>query len=204
MRLPNAAYTSRPWRIHEIAPDFQVQDVWALPTPGAGPGDFPAMLSALRVAGGLNRNPPLVRLLLAVRWKLGALFGRDKPEEGFARRGESLCDRLSRDLRQEAAGTAVPNTPSTTVYDPHDESAIELANKTVHTVVHLGWVPADDGACELRMAALVKPNGLFGRLYMAEIGPFRHLIVYPALTWQWERAWRERVDRIGTENGELR
>jgi phosphoenolpyruvate synthase/pyruvate phosphate dikinase len=50
----------------------------------------------------------------------------------------------------------------------------------------------------------LKPNGLFGKAYMAGIGPFRHLIVYPALTRQWERAWRERVDRIGTENGELR
>lgn len=62
---------------------------------------------------------------------------------------------------------------------------------------------ADDGAYELRMAALVKSSGLFGRLYMAGIGQFWHLIFYPALTRQWERAWREWVDRIGTENGEL-
>lgn len=52
------------------------------------------------------------------------------------------------------------------------------------------------------MASLVKPNDRFGRLYMAGIGPFRHLIVYPAR--QWERAWREPGDRVGTENGELR
>jgi hypothetical protein len=40
MRLPNTAHTSRPWRIHDIAPDFELEDVWALPTPG-GPDDFP-------------------------------------------------------------------------------------------------------------------------------------------------------------------
>jgi hypothetical protein len=40
MRLPDAAHTSRPWRIHELTPDFRIEDVWALPTPG-GPGDFP-------------------------------------------------------------------------------------------------------------------------------------------------------------------
>src|SRR5918995_1836455 len=34
VRLPNAAHTSRPWRIHELAPDFRLEDVWALPTPG--------------------------------------------------------------------------------------------------------------------------------------------------------------------------
>jgi hypothetical protein len=81
--------------------------------------------------------------------------------------------------------------------------AIELANKTVHDICHLGWVPTDDGEYELRMAALVKPNGLFGRLYMAAITPFRYLIVYPALTRQWERAWRERIHHIGTENEAL-
>ena len=41
------------------------------------------------------------------------------------------------------------------------------------------------------MAALVKPNGLFGRIYMAAIKPFRYLIVYPALTRKWEQGWRE-------------
>lgn len=204
MRLPDAEHTARPWRIHEIAPDFEVEDVWAFRTPGAGPDDFPVMLAALRATGGLNGdNPPLVRLLFAVRWKLGALFGWDEPAEGFARRVESLCDRLPDDLRQDTAGSAVPNTPFTTVYELHDESANELANKTVHTIMHLGWVPANNGDHELRMAALVRPNGLFGRLYMAAIAPFRHLIVYPALTRQWERAWRERADRVGTENGEL-
>ena len=61
----------------------------------------------------------------------------------------------------------------------------------------------DDGGHEPRMAAPVKPNGVFGRLYVAGIAPFRYLIVYPALTRQWERAWRER-DRIGTANGSTR
>ncbi|MGN9843194.1 DUF2867 domain-containing protein [Nonomuraea sp. H19] len=75
------------------------------------------------------------------------------------------------------------------------ESAREPANKTVHTVMHLGWVQGTNGDHELRMAVLVKPNGWFGRLYMAAIAPFRHLIVYPALTRQWERAWRERRSR---------
>jgi len=50
----------------------------------------------------------------------------------------------------------------------------------------------------------VKPNGLFGKAYMAAIKPFRYLIVYPALMRMIGREWRERVDRIGTENGELR
>jgi hypothetical protein len=35
MRLPNAAHESLPWRIREIAPDFTVEDVWALPASGS-------------------------------------------------------------------------------------------------------------------------------------------------------------------------
>ncbi|GGS30221.1 DUF2867 domain-containing protein [Actinokineospora fastidiosa] len=57
----------------------------------------------------------------------------------------------------------------------------------------LGWAQGDDGDHELRMAVLVKPNGRFGRLCTAAIAPFRHLVVHPALTRQWERAWRERA-----------
>ena len=46
MRLPNAVHESRPWRIREIAPDFTLEDVWALPVYG-GAGDFPALLEVM-------------------------------------------------------------------------------------------------------------------------------------------------------------
>ncbi|WP_448609235.1 DUF2867 domain-containing protein [Geodermatophilus sp. URMC 60] len=192
MRIPVTEHTARPWRIHEIAADFAVEDVWAHRTPGAGPDDFPAVLAALRAAGGLDEHPPVVRFLSAVRWKLGALFGWDEPEQGLVGRVGSLRDRLPPDLRQDAAGAAVPNTPITTVYELPDECAIELANETVRGICHLGWVPTDDGEYELHMAALVRPNGRFGRARMAATKPFRYLIVYPALTRRWERAWRNR------------
>lgn len=192
MRLPATEHTTRPWRIHDLSPDFRVEDVWSYATPGAEADDFPVMLDALRARGGLDRNAPLVKALFAIRWRLGALLGWDREDQGLDGRVSTLCDRLPADLRQEAAGTPVPNTPFTMVYELADECAIELANKTVHDICHLGWVRRDDGEYELRMAALVKPNGRFGRLYLAAIKPLRYAIVYPALTRQWERAWRER------------
>lgn len=196
MRLPDVEHTERPWRIHAIAPDFGLEDVWAYRTPGAGPDDFPALLDALQARGGLDKNPAVVRFLFAVRWKLGALFGWDEPTQGLAGRVESLSHRLPPDLRQQAAGTPVPNTPFTMIYQLPDECAMELANETVHAVCHLGWVPTGETGYELRMAVLVKPSGLPGQLYLAAIKPFRHLIVYPALTRKWERAWRNR-NRLG-------
>ena len=190
-RLPVTAHTEQPWRIHEIAGDFTVEDVWSYRTPGAGPGDFPRMLAAMQSAGGLDKQSWPARFLFAARWKLGALFGWDKAADGVGRRVTSLRDRLPAALRDAPAGPDHDRMPLKAVYQLDHEAARELANKTVHTVMHLGWVEGADGDHELRMAVLVKPNGLFGRLYMAAIAPFRYLIVYPALTRQWERAWRE-------------
>jgi hypothetical protein len=66
-----------------------------------------------------------------------------------------------------------------------------MANRTVHTVMHIGWVPDATGGHHARMAVLVKPNGLFGALYMAVIAPLRHLIVYPTMLAGIGRRWRE-------------
>ena len=50
MRVPNSAHTSQPWRIHELTHDFQLEDVWELPIPGA-PDDFPR---AVKLAASLD------------------------------------------------------------------------------------------------------------------------------------------------------
>jgi hypothetical protein len=31
VRLPDSTHAARPWRIHELTPDFRLEDVWALP-----------------------------------------------------------------------------------------------------------------------------------------------------------------------------
>jgi hypothetical protein len=46
MRLPRSAHTSRPWRIHEFTGDFELEDVWELPTPG-GPDDLDEWVSEI-------------------------------------------------------------------------------------------------------------------------------------------------------------
>jgi hypothetical protein len=73
-----------------------------------------------------------------------------------------------------------------------DEWALEIANRTVHGVLHLGWVPDDAGGYRGQMAVLVKPNGVLGTIYMAAITPFRHLIVYPSMLREIGRAWTRR------------
>ena len=190
MKVPRTAYSDQPWRIHEFTGDFRTEDVWSFRTPGAGPDDFPVMLAA--IAGTFAKQPRAVRFLFAVRSKLGALLGWDKNKTSLGTRVQPLYDRLTGDLRGTVDVSDTGLAPFTPVYLLHNESVRELANKTCHAVMHLGWAPTGSGEYELRMAILVKPNGRFGRAYMALIAPFRYLIVYPAIIRQWERAWRDR------------
>ncbi|MGW0879485.1 DUF2867 domain-containing protein [Streptomyces sp. NPDC002671] len=191
MRLPRTAHTDRPWRIHEIAGDFTVEDVWAMPTPG-GPDDLVRLVrqTAEGIRGGVNGEDPVSRVLFAVRWKLGALLGWDKPDSGIGTRLPSLRDRLPADLRDGPQGPDLGSSPFTSVYQRHDEWAAEMCNRTVHAVMHIGWVPDGSGGHHGQMAVLVKPNGLFGTLYMAAIKPLRYVGVYPALLRSIGREWQ--------------
>jgi hypothetical protein len=189
MRLPETAHTSRPWRIHEIAGDFHVEDVWALPTPG-GPDDFPRLVEGMAAGDPEHDSPLPARALWALRWKLGALLGWDGPETGIGSRVRSLRERLPADLRDAPTGPRFATLPFEPLYLLDDEWAAEIANGTVHGVMHLGWVPDGSGGYRGQMAVLVKPTGLLGNAYLAAIRPFRHLIVYPAGMRHIERLWQ--------------
>jgi Protein of unknown function (DUF2867) len=189
VRLAASAHTSQPWRIHELTRDFRLEDVWALPTPG-GADDFHLLVAGM-ASGDASHSPSLAaRALWALRWKLGKLLGWDAPQSGLGARVATLRERLPSDLRDAQPGPEFEVLPFRSLYLLHDEWAAELANRTVHGVMHLGWVPSPDGGYRGQMAVLVKPNGLLGHAYMAAIRPFRHLIVYPALMRQIEQSWR--------------
>ncbi|HET6353770.1 DUF2867 domain-containing protein [Streptomyces sp.] len=192
MRLPTTAHTSRPWRIHEIAGDFHVEDVWALPTPG-GPDDLARLVRQMTNGDGVHTSSPVARMLFAIRWKLGALLGWDKPGTGVGARVPTLRDRLPADLREGPRGPDPRTVPFTSVYQTHDEWAAEMANRTMHGVMHIGWVPDGAGGYRGQMAVLVKPNGVFGAIYMLGIKPFRYLGVYPALLRGIGREWEART-----------
>ena len=189
MRLPDAEHTSRPWWIHELAPDFRLVDVWALPTPG-GPDDFPRLVRLMAAFDPSRSSATAVRTLFAIRWKLGELFGWDRPDAGVGARVPTLRDRLPADLRDWPSGPETEALPFSSLYLFEEEWASEVANATVHGVLHVGWVPDGSGGYRGQMAVLVKPNGLLGDAYMAAIRPFRHVIVYPRMLQQIEREWR--------------
>jgi Protein of unknown function (DUF2867) len=201
VRLPKTAHTSRPWRVHELTQDFELEDVWELPTPG-GPDDLARLVQQFASRDeGDNQLPVVLRALFALRWKLGKLFGWDKPGSGVGERVHSLRERLPADLLEAPPGPdlrAVPGRDEvdgppvfSSVYQTHDEWVAELSNKTVHALMHIGWVPDDSGdGYHAQMAVLVKPNGRFGKAYMAAIKPFRYAFVYPLLLRSIGRRWQ--------------
>jgi hypothetical protein len=193
LKLPNSAHTARPWRVHELLEDFELEDVWELPTPG-GREDFPRLVRQAISWDPANGPSRIARALWAARWKIGELLGWDSADTGVGARVPSLRERLPDDLR-DRPGPEFEALPFVSLYLTDDEWAAEVANRTVHGVMHIGWVADDDGVYRGQMAVYVKRNGLLGSAYMAAIRPFRYLIVYPVMTRDIGRRWRAASDR---------
>lgn len=201
MRVPNSAHEAHPWVIAQIAPDFKLLDVWAMPVEG-GRDEFASFLEIMASFDPAHAESSASRALFRVRFRLGAWFGWDdatkkRPIPGCTE--TTLSARLPDDLRERAkspvisdailrvAGGFVP------LYRTDEEWAAEISNDTVHGVLHLAWVEQGGGRYRAQMGVYVKPRGRLGEMYMILINPFRHLIVYPALMRQIGRAWDARA-----------
>jgi hypothetical protein len=195
MRLPKSAHLSRPWRIREIAQDFTLEDVWALPVYG-GAGDFQTLLENMVSFDPANTESLASRLLQRLRWRLGRWFGWDdalgKPPVPD-KNETSLTERLPDDLRNTAADLRFSFLPLSSLYRTDAEFAADVSNQIVHALIHLAWVDQGEGRYEGQMAIYAKPCGPLGKGYMALIKPFRYWVVYPAVMRQIEREWKTRV-----------
>jgi hypothetical protein len=191
MRLSNSEHESHAWRIREVAPDFRLEDAWALPAEG-GAEEFAALLEVMASLDPTKAGSRLSRALFAIRYRVGEWLGWDDVADPLAipRDTETtLRARLPADLRGSTAGIELHAKDFKPLYATHDE----ISNRTVHAVMHLAWVEQRGGLYRGQMGVYVKPRGRLGEAYMAAIAPFRHLIVYPALMRQIEPAWRARA-----------
>jgi hypothetical protein len=202
MKRLKAEHERRPLRIHELVPDFTLEDVWALPVQG-GAEDFPAFLEFIGSMDPTETNNRPARFLWDVRNRLGVWLDLGEISSPADQSGDaglpipgtdetSLRGRLPADLRGTTAGFDFESLPFVPLYRAEREAAAEIGNKTVHGVVHLSWVERGEGRYGGQMAVYVKPRGAFGRAYMALIKPFRYLVVYPALMREVGRAWAAR------------
>jgi hypothetical protein len=191
-RLPNAEHSTHPWRIDELVADFRLEDVWQLPG-GDDAGDLVRMVEMITSQDPSQSTSCASRTLFAIRWWIGELLGWDGPDTGIGTRVPTLHDRLPADLGPNAATPTFEAGPFSQLFLTEDEWAAEIANQTVHGVIHVGRYVDETGPRRMQMAIYVKPNGLLGTAYMAAIKPFRYLIVYPSLLRHLERRWQSRT-----------
>ena len=166
----------------------------SVPTPG-GPSDFPRLVQLAATLDFSDSSSAAVRTLFAIRWKIGGLLGWDGRDAGVGSRVPMLRERLPVDLRDGPSGPEFLALPFSPLYLTHDEFAAEVANRTMHGVMHLSWVEAGSGGYHGQMAVLVKRNGMFGSAYMAAIAPFRHVIVYPRAMREFGDTWEASAAR---------
>jgi hypothetical protein len=106
MRLTNSEHESHPWRIGEVAPDFRLEDVWALPAQG-GAEDFATLLEVMASLDPANGESRATRALFGIRYRVGGWFGWDDAPRQLPIPNDTkttLVARLPEDLRNTATG----------------------------------------------------------------------------------------------------
>lgn len=206
MRVTRAVHPAarpRRWVIDEIAPDFNLLDVWELPAYGRREefGDFLEVMATWDPAAMQSITS---RLLFEVRRGLGALLRWDDPEKTWPIPGSTettLRVRVPEELRHTAADAPRGSdelrhlgADLVPLYRTETEAAAEIVNATVHGVIHFRWVEQRRNRFQAHMAVYVVPRGALGKAYLLLIQPFRHLIVYPALLRQVQDTWSQRSE----------
>jgi hypothetical protein len=200
MRLSNSEHESHAWRICEVAPDFRLEDVWALPAQG-GAEDFATLLEVMASLDPAHSESCATRTLFSIRYRVGGWFGWDDAPRPLHIPNDTettLSARLPEDLRNTTTGMDLRSSDFTPLYRTDMEWAAEISNRTVHAVMHVAWVRQDEDLYQGQMGVYVKPRGRFGTAYMAAIAPFRHRVVYPALMREIERSWNARMAQAPT------
>ena len=179
MKSTPAAHRARPWRVHQVAADFDCIDVWRFDVGDVGLEKFlDVFWRQMRVA----ETWKLSRLRLAI----GRAMGWDEKPNSLPIPGcteTTVAARLDATERRDGEPSPMPAEGVKPIYRFEKDALYEISNDTVHALLHVGMVP---GGAEL--AVYVKSRGLFTDFYMAAIWPFRHFVIYPALISRVERA----------------
>ncbi len=187
MRVAAAEFRTLPLQVHDFLASVPLADVSAVDLPGGGPGRTLAEVRALVRADALVRANTATRLLFALRFWVGRVFGWDRRQGALS--PESYIHRLTAAQRDESLippGTA--EGAFRIVYARSDEVLTEIRNATVHGFLCAALVPAGAGY-RLYWAVFVRPVSRWTRPYMLAIEPFRRFIVYPSILGRVRRAW---------------
>ncbi|MBN1274572.1 MAG: DUF2867 domain-containing protein [Candidatus Aminicenantes bacterium] len=205
--IDKKSHYSQPWKVHEIAQDFNLLDVWEYPIRAdkSKGQDFLFFLKMTQhpPPDKINRSVSIklkaARLLISLRMFLGKILDLDKNintlpipgcQESSIRERLSMKDR-KRSLELSELGIKDSNNETwRIVYLYEDEMLTELSIDAVHVLMHLGWVHKSGNFFTARLAVYAKPRGMIGDVYMKLIMPFRRTIIYPALMENVKNTWQ--------------
>jgi hypothetical protein len=196
MRVPREEFRGLRLEVHGILSDVQLHDVSAIDLPGGGAGRTISDVRSLIAGQNLRAVNPAVRVLVALRTRLGRVFGWDSEIHTIHKHLDaSYIHRLSRDVKQRSA--LAPGSQDGRLhllYVLDREQLGEFRNATVHALFAIALTETLVGY-RLYWGVYVQPVSRLTPLYMALIDPFRRFIVYPAVLRRIRRAWVERYPR---------
>ena len=177
-----------PLRVHSFLAGVPLHDVWAVDLPrwraGVTLDDFLRTTSSC-----LCTPPPLVRMLLDIRFFVGRFFGWD--HEPAATAWKSFATRLTdNDHSKSLAVAGTRDGFFRVVYRFENEQLVELINRTAHAAALTALVETTT-AYRFYLGVYVRNVSRFTPFYMALIDPFRKLIVYPSLLRSVRARWNQ-------------
>lgn len=193
---------ARLWKVNKIANDFILWDVWDIPivADNSNTENFQSFYKiVLEIFKKMQTKTTLVSFLFTLRFWISKIFPLDKNINTLPIPGckeTTIKSRLtSQDIEKSKGGKVIKGIGTDLEFRPvyliEDESLHELSNDTVHALIHVGWINKNDSYYTATLAIYVIPRGIYGKIYLKLIEPFRHYIVYPAMMKAIKTQWQE-------------
>jgi hypothetical protein len=196
MNVDPRAHAARPWRVHTLAPDFELLEVWRFDLDGEL-----VLSEVLDCFWSVFASTSNTSMLSRVRDEIGRRLGWDDHDFTLPIPGFTLpipgCAETNVAARLTAADRERSRTPPgatpggmqmlRSVYVFDDEALYEASNDTIHLMLHVGLL---DRAISLGVYFMSR--GLFTRFYMALFAPLRRAIIFPRLRRRLDAAWKAR------------
>ena len=177
-----------PLRVHTFLEGVPLHDVWFIDLPRWRAGV--TLDEFLRtISNCLCAPPPIVRMLLDIRFFVGRFFGWD--HEPAATAWKTLATRLTdNDRSRSLAEAGTRDEFFRVVYRFENEQLVELINRTAHAAA-LSALVETATVYRFYLGVYVRSVSRFTPFYMTLIDPFRKLIVYPSLLRSVRARWNQ-------------
>ncbi|VVB97485.1 Uncharacterised protein [uncultured archaeon] len=202
MMINKETHFERSWKVNKIAKDFILWDVWEIPivATNSKTENFQSFYGiALETFNKIQAKTTLVSILFTLRFWIDKIFPLDRNINTLPIPGcqeTTVKSRLnSEDLEKSKAGKVLKDNNTDLEFRPvylfDNESLHELSNDTVHGLLHVGWIKKNNNHYTATLAIYVIPRGIYGKVYLKLIEPFRRHIVYPGLMKAIKEQWQE-------------